>query len=140
ILALFRVSVQKAFLNLYIPIFMMFPTYYFWKVAALPPIDLSEAILLPLGIAIFIKEIRRWRFAPMDIWVVIFIFTTYYADSQNNHATASTFDLFNSLCTVLVPYMAGKLLIEYNGMRAVVIKRMMFCLFLACIVSVYEYR
>jgi hypothetical protein len=140
IFALFRVSVQRVFLNLYIPIFMMLPVYYFWKVATLPPVDLSEAILLPLGIAIFIKEIRRWRFAPMDLWVVLFIFTTYYADALNNHSTASTFDLFDSLCTVLVPYMAGKLLIEHDGMRSAVVKRMMFCLFLACIVSMYEYR
>jgi O-Antigen ligase len=140
IFALFRVSVQRVFLGLYIPIFMMIPIYYFWKVVALPPVDLSEAILLPLGIAIFAKEIRRWRFAPMDFWVVVFIFTTYYADALNNHSTASTFDLFDSLCTVLVPYMAGKLLIEYNGMRAAVIKRMLFCLFLACLVSTYEYR
>ncbi len=140
IFALFRVSVQRVFLNLYIPIFMMFPVYYFWKVAALPPVDLSEAILLPLGIAIFAKEIRRWRFAPMDLWVLVFIFTTYYADALNNHSTASTFDLFDSLCTALVPYMAGKLLIEHNGMRSAVIKRMMFCLFLACIVSMDEYR
>ena len=140
IIALFRVSVQRVFLDLYIPIFMMFPVYYYWKVAALPPVDLSEAILLPLGIAIVIKEIRRWRFAPMDLWVLIFIFSTYYADARNNHATASTFDLFESLCTALVPYMAGKLLIESNGMRTAVIKRMMFCLFLACLISVYEYR
>ncbi len=140
ILALFRVSVQKVFLNLYIPIFMMFPTYYYWKVAALPPIDLAEAILLPLGIAIIIKEIRRWRFAPMDIWVAIFIFSACYPDLRNGHRTASTFELFDSLCKVLVPYMAGKLLIEHNGMRSVVVKRMIFCLFLAAIVSVTEYR
>ena len=140
ILALFRVSVQRVFLNLYIPIFMMFPTYYFWKVAALPPIDLSEAILLPLGIAILIKESHRWRFAPMDVWVAIFIVSTYYADRRNGHTTASTFELFESLCTVLVPYMAGKLLIEHNGMRSVVVKRMIFCLFLASLVSIYEYR
>jgi len=140
IFALFRASVQRVFLNLYIPIFTMFPVYYYWKVAALPPVDLSEAILLPLGIAIVVKEIRWWRFAPMDIWVVLFIFTSWYADARNGHSTASTFDLFASLCTALVPYMAGKLLIEANGMRTAVIKRMLFCLFLACITSMYEYR
>ena len=140
VFALFRVSVQKVFLNLYIPIFMMFPVYYFWKVAALPPVDLSEAILLPLGIGIFAKEIRRWRFAPMDVWVGVFLFTTYFADAAHHLSTASTFDLFASLCTALVPYMAGKLLIEYNGMRVAVIKRMLFCLFVACLISTYEYR
>ena len=140
IVALFRVSVQRVFLDLYLPIFMMFPTYYFWKVATLPPIDLSEAILLPLGIAILIKESHRWRFAPMDLWVALFIFSACYADRRNGQTTASTFELFDSLCTVLVPYMAGKLLIEHNAMRSIVVKRIVFCLFLASIVSIYEYR
>ena len=45
IVALFRDSVQRAFINVYLPIFMLFPVYYFWKVASLPPIDLSEAAL-----------------------------------------------------------------------------------------------
>ena len=140
-IALFRISVQRVFLNLYIPIFMMFPVYYYWKVAALPPVDLGEAILLPLGIAIALKEIRRWRFALMDLWVALFIFTTWYADSlANRSSTASTFDLFSSLCIAMVPYMAGKLLIEHNGMRVPMVKRVVFCLFLACILSVYEYR
>jgi hypothetical protein len=140
IFALFRDSVQKAFLNVYIPVLVMFPVYYYWKVAALPPIDVAEATLLPLGIAMCLKEIRRWRFAPMDIWVALFVFTSYYADSLNNHSTASTFDLFSSVCIAMVPYMAGKLLMEQNGMRAAMVKRIVFCMFLACIVSVYEYR
>ena len=110
ILALFRNSVQRAFLNVYIPIFMIFPVYYFWKVPSLPPIDLAEATLFPLGVAICFKELRRWRFAPMDLWVVIFVFTTYYADSLNITltSTAATFDLFASICLALIPYMAGQ--------------------------------
>jgi hypothetical protein len=141
ILALFRDSVQKAFFNLYIPIFMIFPVYYYWKVAALPPVDLADAILLPLGIAMFFKDVRRWRFAPMDLWVGLFLFTTWYADyTRQQSSTASTFDLFENVCIALVPYMAGKLLIEHNGQRIVFVKRTVFCLFLACIVSAYEYR
>jgi hypothetical protein len=140
IVALFRMSVQRVFLNLYIPIFMMFPVYYFWKIAALPPIDLADAILLPIGLALFVKDIRRWRFAPMDLWVVLFIFTSYYADLHSEQQTAGTFEAFQAICIALVPYMAGKLLIEHDNMRVPIVKRMVFCLFLAGILSVYEYR
>lgn len=140
IVALFRVSVQRVFMNIYIPVFMMFPVYYYWKVAMLPPVDLSEAVLFPLGIGILLSDVRRWRFAPMDLWVAVFVVTTALADALHGHSTASIFDLFDSLCTALVPYMAGKLLIEHNGMRAATLRRMVFCLFLASIVSVYEYR
>ena len=140
VLALFRDSAQKAFLTVYLPIFMLFPIYYFWKVASLPPIDLSEAALVPLGIAMVAKEMPRWRFSLMDFWMAVFIFTSYYADSLNKHEVASTFELFSTICIALIPYMAGKLLIEQNGGRVEIVKRIVYLLFVASIISAYEYR
>ena len=140
IVLLFRMSVQKVFLNLFIPIFIMLPTYYYWKVPGLPPVDIVEAILCPLGIVIFIKEARHWRFSIVDLWIALFIFCCFFAASQRDQSTTWIFECFYSLCHVLVPYMIGKLLIEHNGMRVPTIKRIVFCLFLACIISTYEYR
>ena len=37
VVALFRGTVQQAFLNVYVPIFMLFPIYFWLKLAALPP-------------------------------------------------------------------------------------------------------
>lgn len=136
----FRYSVQQVFLNLYIPLFALFPMYYFWKVAALPPIDLGDAILLPLGLGILLKEMPRWRITTADIWIGLFVFTGYYADHLALRQTASIFDLFQVVCAAVVPYMAGKVLIEQHDGRVATIKRILFCLFLACIVSAYEYR
>ena len=140
IIALFRDSVQKVVLNLYLPIFMLFPIYYFWKVAALPPIDLSEAVLLPLGVAIVLKELPRWRLSLMDVFVGLFIFTACYADSLADRAVASNFELFANLCVAGVPYAVGKLLLEKDGARTAIVKRIVFCLFIASILSAYEYR
>ena len=61
----------------------------------------------------------------------IFVFSSCYADSFRRHDVTSTFELFSSLCIALVPYAAGKLLIESNGMRVAVIKRIVFCQFIA---------
>ena len=138
--ALFRDSVQKAFLNVYLPIFMLFPIYYFWKVEALPPIDFSEAMLVPLGVAIAIKELPRWRFSMMDVFVGIFIFTTAYADALNDQDTAAKFQLFSNIVIAAVPYAAGKLLMEKDQARNKMLRRIVFCLFLASLISVYEYR
>jgi hypothetical protein len=140
IVALFRDSVQKAFLNVYLTIFMLFPIYYWWKVAALPPIDVSEAVLLPLGIAILIRELPAWRVSTMDLWVCGFIFTSYYADSLARLDTASTFDLFSNVIIAGVPYMAGKLLIEQKHARIATLKRIVFLLFVASLIGAYEYR
>ena len=140
VFALFRMSVQQVFRNVFLPIFIMLPTYFFWKVAGLPPIDIAEAVLLPLGVAIVFTQLKRWRFAIMDLWVLLFIFCCFYAASLRSLSTTWNFELFFSLCHVLIPYMAGKLLIEHDGQRVATVKRIVLCLFAACIVSAYEYR
>jgi hypothetical protein len=140
ILALFRDSLQKAFFNVYVPVFVCFPIYYTWKVAALPPISWLQAVAIPLGIVLLIKEWRNWRFSLMDLCVVFFIYSAGHADELNNQATASTFEYFIGITDALVPYMAGKLLIEKDQGRIPFLRRTLFCLFLTCILSAYEYR
>ena len=140
IIALFRDSVQKAFLNIYLPVFMCFPIYYFWKADALPPLGFSEAALLPIGAAIVLKELPRWRFSIMDVLIGVFIFTTAYADSLHDEDTAAKFQLFGNIVLAAIPYAAGKLLMEQNGGRNKMLRRIVFCLFLASVISAYEYR
>ena len=140
IFALFRDSLPKAFLNVYLPVFMLFPIYYYWKVAALPPVDFSEAVLLPLGIAILIKELPRWRPTVMDLSLALFILSTCYADSLAGRHTVYIFDLFASFTTAIVPYMIGKLLIEQQHMRIATVKRVVLLLAIACVISAYEYK
>lgn len=137
---LFRESVQRVFLDVYLPVFMLLPVYYFWKVPALPPIDFAEATLLPLGIAIVLLELPRWRFTTMDLWMVLFLVSACYADKVAGKQTIFIFDVFSNLTTALVPYMAGKLLIEQHGARIATVRRFVFLLFVTCILSAYEYR
>ena len=56
--ALFRDSVQKTFLNVVLPVYLLLPLYYYWKVNALPPLDFTETVLLPLGLLIVFKELK----------------------------------------------------------------------------------
>jgi len=140
IIALFRDSTTKAFLNVYLPVFFLVPIYYFWKVAALPPIDFAEAALLPLGLAIILKELRNWRPTLMDLSLAVFIFSSCYADNLENRHTAFIFNLFSTLVTALIPYMIGKLLIEQHHARIATVKRIVVLLAINCVISAYEYR
>lgn len=137
---LFRESVQKVFLDVYLPVFMFLPAFYYWKVAALPPLDFSEAVLLPLGIAILLFELPRWRPTTMDLWMGAFLVSTCYADYAANKQTTYIFDLFSSMTTCLVPYMIGKVLIEQHHARIATVKRIVFLLAVTCLISAYEYR
>ncbi|ADW68918.1 O-antigen ligase family protein [Granulicella tundricola] len=138
--AILRGSVQKAFLNVFIPIFMLFPIYFYWKVAFLPPIDVAEAVLLPIGIAMLATQMKSWRFTSMDVWLGFFIFSSAYSDYLHGKTTAGIFEFFSNICIALVPYMAGKLLIEQYGARVATVRRFVICLFAACLIAGYEYR
>ena len=138
--ALFRDSVQKTFLNVVLPVYLLLPLYYFWKVNALPPLDFTEAVLLPLGILIIFKEMRNWRFSLMDAWMVLFLVSSCYADSLTKTRTTWIFDLFTNLMEAVVPYMAGKLLIEQYGARVATARRILLLLAAGSVVGWYEYR
>jgi hypothetical protein len=140
IIALYRTSPQRAFLNVYLPVFMILPNYYYWKVSALPPIDFHEAVLLPLGIGMIFVDLPRWRLSRSDIWLAIFVFTTYYGNHLNGEESVAIFSLFSAICLAVVPYLAGKLLIEQYDARVATLKRFVFLLFLISLISAYEYR
>lgn len=140
IVALWRTSPQKAFMNVYLPVFLLLPTYYLWKTAALPPIGFAEATLLPLGIGMIFKDVAHWRIGRSDLWMILFIVSSCYADRAAGNNSVSTFELFTCICTAGIPYMAGKLLIEQYDLRTQTLKRIVFLMFVVGIISAYEYK
>src|SRR5271167_3247970 len=63
---------RKALLDVYLPVVLLLPGYYILRVPHTPPITFSDAAMLPLGIAIVMAALRRWRFHWMDLWVLLY--------------------------------------------------------------------
>ena len=133
--ALARSTVRSAFLNVYIPVVFLLPQYFALRFPHLPPLSFADAAILPLFLAVCLKEVRRWRFSWMDLLVVLFAFSVaiseglsaaladgtwrrlFMADGEHvetNFANAGLM-LFAELTTVVIPYMIGKLLIEQGA-------------------------
>jgi hypothetical protein len=70
--ALAKWPIRKVMLNVYLPSVLLLPQYYVERFPHLPPLTFADAAILPLGAALFVKEMRRWRFAWMDLWVLLF--------------------------------------------------------------------
>jgi hypothetical protein len=136
--ALFFWPPAKVFRNVALPVIILLPLYYSFKAPLTPPIDFGDAVLLPLGIAIAFRGMRLWHYSFMDLWIVIFLISTCVADRLSGYATGSIFELFDKTNYVLIPYMAGKMLIEQDGNRAAIVKRIVVLMFAASIPSFYE--
>jgi len=162
--ALSRGTVRSAFVNVYIPVVLLLPQYFTLRFPHLPPLSFADTAILPLFLALCLKEVRRWRFSWMDLLVVLFAFSVALSEGlstalangtwrrlflldgepvETNLANAGLL-LFGELTTVIVPYMLGKLLIEQGEAddqpaRIPLIRRMVVLLAVVAGISVIDF-
>ena len=115
--ALARGSAQKALINVYLPAVLLLPQYFYLRYPHLPPLTFADAAMLPLGVAMVWTQMRRWRWSWMDLWVLLFAASAALSEGLNTLAANGGLQLFAELMTVVLPYMAGKLLIEQDVRR-----------------------
>jgi hypothetical protein len=133
--ALARGPIRRALLNVYLPAVLLLPQYYSLRFPHLPPLTFADAAILPLGAALWVKQMRRWRFDWMDVWVLLLavsaglsegmstaladgtwkdLFSVNTPELEGNLANGGL-QLFQGICAMVLPYMLGKLLIEQQG-------------------------
>jgi hypothetical protein len=162
-----RGSPRSALLNVYLPVLLLLPQYYFLRLPHLPPLSFADAAMLPLGLAMLLTEMRRWKFSWMDFWVLMFAVSTGLSQGLSTQlANGEWMDLFSAqaaasqglgtnladgalmfisrVLTAVLPYMAGKLLIEQYGaagdrMRRKLVSRVVTLLAAVSLVSVYDF-
>ena len=162
-----RGGLRQALLAVYLPSLLLLPQYYIYRLPHLPPLSFSDMAIIPLGGGILFTEMRRWRFSWMDLWVFLSAasvglseaLSTELANGQWIHLfsggaiTSETLttniangELFfiDGLLTMVLPYMAGKLLIENQQqggvpMRRKFVARVVALLAIVAVISVHDF-
>ncbi len=137
--ALLLDSPARAFRNVVLPVLFFCPSIYFWKVTLLPPITFEDAALLPLGLAIVLRYRHRWRWTWMDGVLVLALLAAGMGDRLKGESTGSTFEYFDALCMWVVPYMAGKVLIEQEDARVITVRRLVMLLVMSALIGTFEF-
>jgi len=163
-IALGKWSIRRVFISVYLPTILLLPQYYIVRFLHLPPLTFADAAILPLGAALWIKEMKRWKLAWMDLWVLLFTLSTGVSEalsaalangSWKNLFSVSTSEeigrfpdgglvLFQSICTMVLPYMVGRLLIERpwlagNRLRKKVVQQFVTLLAIVAGISVIDF-
>ncbi len=139
IVALFRRPLSQVFLGVYLPVLLLLPTYFFYKPPNLPPINASEAVLLPLGAAMAYRLLPQWKLTTTDLWMALFLASSAVFHFVTHDGTIGWFNLFHNVCQALVPYMMGKLLIEQSGIRTETVRRVVTLIAACSVLSLFEY-
>ena len=162
--ALAKGPIRRALLNVYLPAVLLLPQYYSLRFPHLPPLTFADAAILPLGVALWVTEMRRWRFDWMDVWVLLFALSAALSEGMSTPLADGTWkqllavnapafegnlangglQLFQGLCAMVLPYMLGKLLIEQQGVeghpaRKRVVRRIVVLLAIVAGISVFDF-
>jgi hypothetical protein len=135
---LMRWNTQRAFLDVYLPVMIILPQYIQVRYTHFPPLNAVVMAALVLGIGMALKDLSRWKFSRSDVWLGMYLVTTAFADIRYGRAADGMLSVFDDLCVAVVPYMAAKLLIEPEQ-RVATVKRVVWCLFLAMLPSMWEF-
>jgi O-antigen ligase len=135
-------SLAEAFLLVYVPVFLMLPDYYTLPVPSAPDPSFLQACILPIGAGLcwnaFVK--REWKVTILDFAVIVFLGWQVVCELYNNRQEEMPDLVFDLVTLAILPYMAGKTLIEQTGLRAQVARRFVWAVFLVCLLSIYEFR
>ena len=129
-----------AFLSVYLPTLLLTPDYFRWMAPGLPDPTMNEAAILPIAAIFVMRAAGAWRFSWGDLLVGGFAFMTAYTEyNAKNYADAQNL-MFDVLCTMVLPYVLTKGMIEVKGLRTVFAKRIVLLLAAVTFISLYEFK
>lgn len=132
-------SVEKAFLRSYISTLLIFPTYYNFRMPALPDPNFVQSAILPIfGFWLF-KGMPGYRFSPLDILVVIYALIVGYSEFVNLGFDEAQNIMFDMFASVLFPYFLAKSLIVPYKLSLAFAKWMVIVGGLTLIISLSQY-
>ncbi len=131
-------SPQLAFVGVYIPVLLWFPSHFQWKPPLIPDPSFAEASALAVLALLIVKGIQHYRFTVTDGLVftfVLFVSLSEYAALGYKEAQNLMASMFLS---VLVPYLLAKLLIEPYQLRTTLAKIIVIVLCIIAVLMIYE--
>jgi hypothetical protein len=131
---------ETAFLSVYLPTLLLLPAAYATRVPHLPPISISEAAVIPLGIAALFRFTRKGHVVPMDILVSLFMAGLAISEISREHIQNNgIFTALSYFIDIFLPYAIGRIMIEPRLRLATVRRIVIMTLFLG-LPGIYSWR
>jgi hypothetical protein len=137
--AVFRFGTRRAFLTTLVPVLILLPTDFYLRVKHLPPLSFVDAALFSLGVGLILMDVPQWRFTRMDCWIVVFLFSATYSERIPWGTTGAVLRLITLVLECVVPYIAGKMLVEQPGMRVETVRRVVTLMAIISVLSMPEF-
>ena len=134
-------SARRAFLDVYLPVMLLIPMTYTYKIQGLPEFSFARAAILPVAVFFILQRGKAWRFGWMDLVVCLYVCGITIAEHVNNGWQPAQNVLFGAVCENLLPYALAKgFFSQQEGFARQFARRMIVILFAVAMISVVEFR
>jgi hypothetical protein len=137
--ALARGGTRFAFLAVLLPVILLLPADFNTRLPHLPPLSFEDTALFALGVGMLFMDLPRWRFSRMDMWIALFVFSAAYCQRLPWGPSGAILFAMTQTLECLVPYAAGRLLIERPGMRVETIHVVVLVTAVASIIAIPQF-
>ncbi|MGA2410168.1 MAG: O-antigen ligase family protein [Candidatus Binataceae bacterium] len=138
LLVCLRRGPERALLNVYIPTLLLLPDTYHWMITG--HLSFNETAIIPIAAFLIAQSWRDWRWSFTDLLVLAYLSLTIVAEYVNKDFHEARNAALNGICTTLLPYIAAKSILPREDLCASIAQRIVACLTIVSIVSVYEFR
>lgn len=133
-------SIEAAALDIYLPVFLLIPAYYGYRLPHLPNIFYSAAALIPISLALLASRWKEWKFTRSDLWIALYFAGATLTEVIHSDNGTAGLILFDGLFQGVMPYILGKMLLEKPGLREKFVRRWVYITAFIAIPTMWEYR
>jgi hypothetical protein len=134
-----RNSVESAVLNVYLPVMMLIPTFYGYRIPHLPGFTCQVPALIPIMVVVLSSRMEGFTFKRMDLWVLLFAWASAHSEFLNTGFGNGVFNFWESVQDAILPYLLGRVILEQPRFREKFVKRLVVLIFAVAVLSTFEF-
>jgi len=129
---------ERALLDVYIPALLLLPSAYHWMFTG--HLGFNETAIIPIAGFLIVRSWRDWQWSFTDLLIVTYVVLIVTSEYLNNGFDAARNLTLQSTCNTIFPYVVAKGILPRENLYANIAKRIVTCLTIVAILSVYEFR
>ncbi len=132
----FRRGVVGSFLNVYVPVLLLLPEAFRWKLSG--QLSFNESAMVPVAVFYLLTSWREWEWSVMDFLVAALAGIMSLAEYIDRDFHEARNVALHAILTLVFPYMLAKGILRREVLWVGVAKRITVILAIVAIVGVFE--
>jgi len=138
LLVCIRRGPERALIDVYLPTLLLLPDSYHWMITG--HLSFNQTAIIPIGGFLIVRSWRNWQWSFLDLLVASYVAMSVTSEFVNIDFYSARNVALQSICNSILPYVVAKGILPREDLYASIAKRIVVCLAIVAIVSVYEFR